>query len=127
MASTLRRGRGSRRQSPKTVFNEAGQLRTIVDLLGNNTTAEMLGVSRSQPSLWRRRLELMSPESRRKVSELYYLLDRLTQVIKADFVVEWLRTPQPHLSDSTPAIVFRLKGPNPVIEVIEAVRENAYQ
>jgi hypothetical protein len=127
MVSIVRSAAGNRRQSPKTIFNESKQLRTIVDLLGNNTTAELLGVSRSQPSAWRRRHELMSPESRRKVSELHYLLDRLTQVVKSDFVVEWLRTPQPHLSDSTPAIVFRLKGPAPVVEVIEAIREGAYQ
>jgi hypothetical protein len=61
------------------------------------------------------------------VSELYYLLDRLTQVIEAHFVVEWLRTPQPNLSNATPAVVFRLKGPRPVIEVLEAIGESAYQ
>jgi hypothetical protein len=116
----------TRRQSKKTVFDPHHQVRSIVALLGNNATAELVGVSKSQPSLWLRRGELMSPQSRQRVSELYFVLDRLTQTIDAGHIVDWLNAPKARLAGATPAQVFRLKGPGPVIEVIEAIDEGAY-
>ena len=110
----------------RTFFDVRDQLRTICSLVGIGATARLLGVSRSQPSRWESGRKSPSPDHRRRISELSYMLDRLTQVLKHDFIVEWLATPQPRLSGSTPATVFRLKGARPVIEVIESIHEGTY-
>ncbi|MGH2755127.1 MAG: hypothetical protein ACRDLB_11925 [Actinomycetota bacterium] len=107
------------------VVGEAERLERLVEGFGNNRVAELLDVSRSQPSRWRQGKEKLSPESRRRLLDLDYVLSRLLQVYPMRQAEIWLSSTNAHLG-SRPIDVLRLRGVSPVIEAIDAEAEGAY-
>ena len=101
------------------------RLAWMVDLFGNNRVAEMLGVSRSQPSRWRRGLEGLDDENRRHVADLDYVLSRLLYLYVPDVAVVWLESPHPLLG-TRPMDAMRLRGPASVIPAIDLEEEGGY-
>ncbi len=101
------------------------RLAALIDALGNNRVAELLGVSRSQPSRWRAGIEGMSPESLARLTDLDYVWERLTQVYLAEVALVWLRSYNHHLG-ARPEDVFRFRGAGPVIRAIDAEDQGAY-
>jgi uncharacterized protein (DUF2384 family) len=101
------------------------KLESLIALLGNNRVADLLGVSKSQPSRWRSGEEGMSPESARRVTDLEYVLSRLGQVYPASVAETWLTSQNAHLG-ARPADVLTLRGAGPVIAAVDAEEEGAF-
>lgn len=96
----------------------------LVDVLGNNRTAELLGVSASQPSRWRRGLERMKSESQRRVLDLDYALSRLLLLYPSRQAEIWLRSHNGRLG-ARPLDVLRIEGASRVVEAIDAEAQGA--
>ena len=94
--------------------------------LGNNKVAELLGVSRSQPSRWRSGKEGLAAESQRALLDLDYVVARLHQVWVPEVAKVWLTSPNPRLGWGTPVETLRQRGVTDVIAAIDAEDQGAY-
>lgn len=122
--------RSERRRRPPSPGGPGPEVRRrltrLIDVLGNNRVAGLLGVSRSQPSRWRSGKEGLVAENQRKVLDLDYVMTRLHQVWTPDVAEIWLRSPNAHLGGATPLDVLRLRGVREVIVAIDAADQGAY-
>ena len=107
-------------------YSADGPVARIVDALGNNVAADILGVSRSQPSRWRSGKERLSPENRKRVSDLDHVLDRLLLELYPDQAGIWLTGPNPHLGGARPVDVLELRGAAAVLPAIDALAAGAF-
>ena len=98
----------------------------LIDVLGNNALARILGVSNSQPTRWRQGKESISPASRRRLSDLDHVLDRLLMELWPDQAGDWLTSPNAHLGGAFPIDVLVLHGAGPVLEAIDALAVGAF-
>jgi uncharacterized protein (DUF2384 family) len=98
----------------------------VVDALGNNVVADILGVARSQPSRWRSGQERLSPENRKRISDLDHVLDRLLLELYPDQAGLWLTGPNPHLAGARPLDVLELRGAAAVLPAIDALAAGAF-
>lgn len=119
-------GRITVRADAATVFSPAATVERLVAVLGNNALARILGVSISQPSRWRTGKEQISPENRRKLTDLDHVLERLLLEVYPDQAEDWLSSPNAHLGGGIPLNVLMLYGPAAVLEAIEALAGGAY-
>lgn len=108
-------------------FTAAGPVERVIAALGNNTVARILGVSRSQPSRWRKGSEQLSPENRKRVSDLDHVLDRLLLELYPDQAGEWLTSPNAHLGGARPIDVLELRGAAQVLPAIDALAQGAFE
>jgi len=102
------------------------RLEWLTGILGSNRVAELLGVSRSQPSRWRAGIEGLAARNARAVLDLDYVVARLHQLWTPDVAAMWLESPNAHLGGAVPLNVLRLRGPGEVIQAIDAEYEGAY-
>jgi len=100
-------------------------LRHLVKLLGNNQTAQILGVSNSQASRWLHG-EPIGAESARRVSDLDYVLSRALQVFHPDEAGAFLTFPQPFLHGARPIDVLVTRGAAPVIAALDQIAAGAF-
>jgi uncharacterized protein (DUF2384 family) len=107
------------------LFDVPAEVERVVSALGSNTVAELLGVSRSQPSRWRSGKERVSPANRARLTDLDHILNRLLQVLWPEEAGAWLTATDPHLG-GRPVDVLALRGAAPVIEAIDALAQGAY-
>ncbi|HVF76234.1 MAG TPA: antitoxin Xre/MbcA/ParS toxin-binding domain-containing protein [Acidimicrobiales bacterium] len=107
------------------LFDVPGEVERVVAALGSNTVAELLGVSRSQPSRWRTGAEGISPANRARLADLDYVLNRLLQVLWPQQAGAWLTAPNPHLG-GRPVDVLAVRGAAPVVAAIDALTQGAY-
>lgn len=107
------------------LFDVPAEVERVVSALGSNTVADLLGVSRSQPSRWRRGQERISPANRARLADLDHVLNRLLQVLWPEEAGAWLTALNPHLG-GRPVDVLSLRGSAPVIEAIDALAQGAY-
>jgi hypothetical protein len=98
----------------------------LTAVLGNNKVAELLGVSRSQPSRWRTGAEGLAARNQRAVLDLDYVIVRLHQVWDPEVAAIWLESPNAHLGGATPLDVLRQRGTQDVISAIDAEAQGAY-
>lgn len=103
-----------------------GPVTRVVDALGNNVVADILGVARSQPSRWRSGVERLSPENRKRISDLDHVLDRLLLELYPDQAGLWLTGPNPHLGGARPIDVLELRGAAAVLPAIDALAAGAF-
>ena len=101
------------------------KLDRLVEAVGNNRVAQMLKVSRSQPSRWRTGEEGIGPENARRVVDLEYVMSRLAQLYPEAVADMWLSSFNAHLG-ARPVDVLQLKGAGPVVAAIDAEAEGAY-
>lgn len=102
------------------------RLSWLVSVLGNNRVAELLQVSRSQPSRWRTGKEGLAAESRRAVIDLDYIITRLHEVYVPEVAKVWLTSPNAFLGGGTPVETLRQRGVLDVIAAIDAEAAGAY-
>ena len=102
------------------------KLATAVEAVGNNTVADLLGVSPSQPGRWVRREEGISPDNQAAIIGLDFVLSLLLRAMSPDLAALWLVSPNAHLNGARPVDAFRLAGHRPVVEAIAAYAEGAY-
>lgn len=102
------------------------RLEWLSGVLGNNRLAEVLGVSRSQPSRWRRGTEGLAEGNERAVLDLDYAVARLHQIMTPAVAAIWLESPNAHLGGAVPLEVLRRREVAEVIRAIDAQAEGAY-
>lgn len=107
------------------LFDVPAEVARVVAALGSNTVAELLGVSRSQPSRWRSGKERISPVNRARLTDLDHVLNRLLQVLWPEEASAWLTARNPHLG-GRPVDVLALRGAAPVLQAIDALAQGAY-
>lgn len=97
----------------------------VVAVLGNNLTAEILGVSKSQPSLWRHGKVRVSEEVAAALLDLDYVVSRLRMTIHPDAIMDWLHGQNPFVN-GRPIDVMILRGPKAIDIAIDAEIAGAY-
>lgn len=107
------------------LFEVPAEVERVVAALGSNTVADVLGVSRSQPSRWRSGAERISPANRARLTDLDHMLNRLLQVLWPEEASAWLTADNPHLG-GRPIDVLALEGAGPVLAAIDALAQGAY-
>lgn len=98
----------------------------LIGALGSNRVAELLGVSRSQPSRWKSGEERVAPRNRRALLDLEYVMARLYEIWVPEVVAIWLESANPHLGGAKPIDVLRQGGAADVIVAVDAADEGAY-
>lgn len=111
-------------EAPRVVAAEE-RLEYLVAGFDNNRIAELLGVSKSQPSRWRSGKDGIGSESLRRLVDLDYVMARLLQLYPPDQAEIWLTSHNAHLG-GRPVDVLRLRGAGPVVTAIDAAAQGAY-
>lgn len=108
------------------IYQSQPQVVRLIDLLGNNLLADLLGVSQSQPSMWKSGKERVSSENQRKLSDLDHVMNRLLIEMHPEQATQWLQGNNPHLNFARPMDVLVLKGPSRVLDAIDALSSGSY-
>ncbi len=123
----MRTARGTRKGKATPLSQEVRRrLEWLTSVLGGNRVADVLGVSRSQPSRWRAGTEGIAARNARAVLDLDYVVARLHQQWTPKVAATWLESANAHLGGAVPIRVMRLRGVGEVIRAIDAEDEGAY-
>ncbi|MGH9632972.1 MAG: hypothetical protein ACRD7E_32110 [Bryobacteraceae bacterium] len=101
-------------------------LARIVDALGTNAAARLLGADRSQVSRWSAGIELVSSEMGRRIIDLHDILTRILRVYNRELAAMWLVGSEPLLGGARPIDVLVTEGAAPVIRAIDGIAQGAY-
>lgn len=126
MAAARRASVRAAHRAPSLGAEVRRRLAWLTSALGNNQVAELLGVSRSQPSRWRTGAEGLAAHNQRAVLDLDYVVMRLHQLWLPEVAAIWLESPNAHLGGATPLEVLRRRGAADVVQAIDAEAEGAY-
>ena len=101
------------------------RLERLIATFGSNRVAELLGVSPSQPSRWRRGAERISADRQRALLDLDYVMARLLHLFPKEQAEIWLTSHNAHLG-ARPIDALRLTGAATVVRTIDAEAQDAY-
>jgi hypothetical protein len=107
-------------------YDVTPKLNAAIHALGNNAVADLLGVSRSQPSRWSRGEEGVSPANEAAILDLDYVLSQLLRAMAPSLAGVWLVSPNAHLNGARPVDAFRVAGQRPVSDAINAHLQGAF-
>ncbi len=107
-------------------YDVTPKLNAAIHTLGNNTVADLLGVSRSQPGRWSRGEEGISPDNQVAILDLDYVLSLLFRAMAPSLAAVWLVSPNAHLNGARPVDAFRVAGQRPVTDAIHAHLQGAF-
>ena len=93
---------------------------------GVTALARALGVSPSQPSRWKSGKESPSPEMARRLIDLDHVVARAALVWHPDVIPVWLRSANGHLNGQSPLGVLTTRGPNEVLDALDATEAGAF-
>lgn len=99
--------------------------RRVVDALGNNVTAKLLGVSQDRPGRWVRGIDRPSEANRSQLADLDALVGRLLATFTPEQAALWLEGQDPVLH-ARPIDVFAQEGPGRLIEAMKAYEQGAF-
>lgn len=99
----------------------------VIEALGGVTAAaQLLGVSKSQPSRWRTGVEQPSPAKARELIDLDHVLARALLLWPPDVAVDWLTGSNSYLDGARPIDVLRVRGSADVLEALDAAASGAF-
>ena len=101
-------------------------LARIVDALGNNAAARLLGADRAQVSRWMAQTESVGSEMGRRIVDLHDVLTRILRVYNREAAAMWLVGSEPLLGGARPIDVLVTEGAASVIRTIDGIAEGAY-
>ncbi len=101
-------------------------LARIVEALGNNAAARLLGADRAQVSRWGSGTEAVSTEMGRRIVDVHDVLTRILQVYPREAAAMWLVGSEPLLGGARPLDVLVTEGASPVIRAIDGIAQGAY-
>lgn len=101
-------------------------LARIVDALGTNAAARLLGADRAQVSRWGSGTEPVSAEMGRRIVDLHDILTRILRVYGREAAALWLVGSEPLLGGARPIDVLVVEGASPVIRAIDGIMQGAY-
>jgi uncharacterized protein (DUF2384 family) len=114
------------RESADTLEDLTPLLCRIVDALGTNAAARLLGADRSQVSRWHTGSEGISAEMGRRMVDLLFVLTRLFRVLSREAAAMWLGGSEPLLGGARPIDVLAAEGASRVIRAIDGIEQGAF-
>jgi uncharacterized protein (DUF2384 family) len=100
-------------------------LARIIEALGTNAAARVLGVDRAQVSRWGAGSEPVGAEMGRRIVDLHDVLTRILRIYRHDAAAMWLAGSEPLLGGARPIDVLVTQGAAPVIRAIDGIMEGA--
>jgi uncharacterized protein (DUF2384 family) len=101
-------------------------LARVVDSLGTNAAARLLGADRAQVSRWTSGKEAIGSEMGRRIVDLHDVLTRILRVYKPEVAAMWLVGSEPLLGGARPIDVLAMEGAAPVVRAIDGIASGAY-
>jgi hypothetical protein len=101
-------------------------LARVVDALGTNGTARLLGEDRARVSRWMTRKESISEEMGRRIVDLHDVLTNILRVYTPRLAGMWLLGSEPLLGGARPIGVLVMEGVAPVIRAIDGIDAGAF-
>jgi uncharacterized protein (DUF2384 family) len=98
----------------------------VIEALGTNAAARLLGADRAQVSRWNAGIESIGSEMGRRIVDLHDVLTRILRVYGREAAALWLVGSEPLLGGARPIDVLVLEGAAPVIRAIDGIAEGAY-
>lgn len=97
----------------------------LVNALGNNAMAALLGVNKDRPGRWVSGKDSPNEENRAQLADLDALVGHLQSAFTPAQARLWLEGQDPYLG-ARPIDVYRLEGAAPVLEAIRAFEQGAF-
>jgi uncharacterized protein (DUF2384 family) len=101
-------------------------LARVIEALGTNAAARLLGADRAQVSRWSSGIEKIGSEMGRRIVDLHDVLTRILRVYGRDAAAMWLVGSEPLLGGARPIDVLVVEGAAPVIRAIDGIAAGAY-
>ena len=98
----------------------------VVEALGSNACARMLGADAAQVSRWVSKTEAISLEMGRRIVDLHDVLTRIMRVYSCEAAAQWLVGSEPLLGGARPIDVVVTEGAAPVIRAIDGIAQGAF-
>ena len=98
----------------------------VIEALGTNAAARVLGADRAQVSRWNAGIESIGSEMGRRIVDLHDVLTRILRVYGREAAALWMVGSEPLLGGARPIDVLVLEGAAPVIRAIDGIAEGAY-
>jgi uncharacterized protein (DUF2384 family) len=114
------------RQSADALADVTPLLGRVIEALGTNAAARLLGADRAQVSRWNAGIESIGSEMGRRIVDLHDVLTRILRVYGREAAALWLLGSEPLLGGARPIDVLVLEGAAPVIRAIDGIAEGAY-
>jgi uncharacterized protein (DUF2384 family) len=114
------------RPSANALADATPLLARVIEALGTNAAARLLGADRAQVSRWNGGTESIGSEMGRRIVDLHDVLTRILRVYGREAAGMWLVGSEPLLGGARPIDVLALEGAAPVIRAIDAIAEGAY-
>ena len=114
------------RPSANALADVTPLLARVIEALGTNAAARLLGADRAQVSRWNPGTESIGSEMGRRIVDLHDVLTRILRVYGREAAAMWLVGSEPLLGVARPIDVLVLEGAAPVIRAIDGIAEGAY-
>jgi len=114
------------RQSADALADVTPLLARVIEALGTNAAARLLGADRGQVSRWNAGIESIGSEMGRRIVDLHDVLTRILRVYGREAAALWLVGSEPLLGGARPIDILVLEGAAPVIRAIDGIAEGAY-
>ena len=114
------------RPSANALADVTPLLGRVIEALGTNAAARLLGADRAQVSRWNAGIESIGSEMGRRIVDLHDVLTRILRVYGREAAALWLVGSEPLLGGARPIDVLVLEGAAPVIRAIDVIAEGAY-
>jgi uncharacterized protein (DUF2384 family) len=113
---------------PSAVFlaDVSPLLARVIEALGTNATARLLGADRAQVSRWTTGKEDIGSEMGRRIVDLHDVLTRIMRVYSREATAVWLVGSEPLLGGARPIDVLAMEGAAAVIRAIDGIAAGAY-
>ena len=127
MPATRRPGRRavSERAADYGDFEVRERLDRLIRVLGATQTADLVGVSKSQPARWRDGAERVSIQNLHTIMDLDYVISRLLLNWDAGVIPHWLNGHNPHVG-GRPIEVLKRRGAMALLPALDADDHGAY-
>jgi uncharacterized protein (DUF2384 family) len=109
-----------------TLADVSPLLERIVEALGTNAAARLLGADRAQVSRWGSGTESISAEMGRRIVDLHDILTRILRLYGSEAASMWLVGSEPLLGGARPIDVLVTEGAAPVIRAIDGIAAGAF-
>ena len=114
------------RQSADALADVTPLLARVIEALGTNAAARLLGADRAQVSRWNAGIESIGSEMGRRIVDLHDVLTRILRVYGREAAALWLVGSEPLLGGARPIDILVLEGAAPVIRAIDGIAAGAY-
>ncbi len=112
--------------SADTLADVRPLLKRVVDAVGSNAAARLLGADRAQVSRWGAGTESIGAEMGRRIVDLHDILTRILRAYNREAAALWLVGSEPLLGGARPIDVLTTEGAAPVIRAIDGIVQGAY-